>query len=164
MRYCYVTLTLHTSTIRSTRIRRLFQTKAWNALVNVGLDRLKWKTIEREGIEPDIEEELHGLWSRARPLRVLCTRNNHELSPSLHGQTRRTERGDSDSIPVRAYQLHCGSRYCQRSWPHDPGWSLRHLHRNSKTNPSIDHLATLALGPPHIYRLRALEQLRDIGL
>ena len=23
----------------------------------------------------------------------LCTRNNHELSPSLHGQTRRTERG-----------------------------------------------------------------------
>src|SRR5712664_3399384 len=65
-------------------------------------------------------------------------------------------RRDRDYIPVRAYQLHCGSRYRRRSWPPRPSWDLRHIHRNSKTDPSIDHLATLALRLTWIYRLWAL--------
>jgi len=60
-------------------------------------------------------------------------------------QARRSE-GGTVSIPIVHNQLYCSSRYRWRRRPPRPSWFLRHIHRNSKTNSSIDRLATLVLG------------------
>ena len=104
--------------------------------------------MQEKRVESDIEKELRYRRSRACALRTLRTRNDHELGPGLHVQARRAERGNCDSIPVRAYQLPRGSSYRRLGGPFRSCRDLRHVCRNSKTDPGIQPHPTLAFSIP----------------